>query len=185
MHVGKAGVFMPKPDGCFRSSNPAASRASTRPAERGRARPALGLVAGLLLGSLLVSASPPAAAEPRSVLGLHVAGWGAAFAGLELEGERADATAWVVGLSLEPPGFYGGARRYTRLRGDRPFYGAIIGLAADRRGYETHLRLSGGYEVRFDAQVRGTAQAGFHLHSTGEGRLGSGLFIAFSMGWQL
>ncbi len=185
MHTGKVGAFMPGPHACFGTGDPPASQASIRPAGRGCARPAWGLLAGLLLGSLWVLSSPPAAAEPRSVLGLHVAGWSAPFTGLELERERADATAWVVGLSLEPPGFYGGARRYTRLRGDRPFYGAIIGLAADGTGYATQLRFSGGYEVRFDAQVRGTAQAGFHLHSTGEGRLRSGLFIAFSMGWQL
>lgn len=126
----------------------------------------------------------PAAAEPRSVLGVHVAGLDVSGMGVELEQERADSTAWLAGLSLEPAGLYAGARRYTRPRGDRPFYGAYLSLAGRRSGYELGLWFSGGYEVRFDARVRGTGEVGFGLTSS-RGGPDSALFIALSLGWKL
>ena len=157
-------------------------RARAEVARRATAAMATALAMALAVGLPAI----PARAEPRTVATLRAAApltRGEGFLGLDLEGEQASGSSWLVGVSLQPSGLYGGLRRYTRRSGDRPFYGAGIGIEFDRYGQAfPGLWFEGGYELRLDRQVRALAGLGVALVSRPSGEMQSRLFLGLGLG---
>ena len=137
--------------------------------------------------ALLASvAGVPARAESRTVATLRaaapLAGSGG-FLGADLEREQISGSSWLIGVGLQPSGIYGGLRRYTRRSGDRPFYGAGIGLEIARDGQALPgMWVEGGYELRLDPQVRALAGVSLGLVSTRTGETRSQLFMVLGLG---
>lgn len=160
------------------------SRRQTTAGRRLGLRTAAAGTAALVLAVAL--AAPPAAAEPRRVLSFHFFADGAGF---DIERESGGGSAWLAGLSLAPPGFYGAVRQYESAAArDRTFwsvYGTVHTAAGHFEGdLEPGLWASAGYEVRLDPSARGTGEIGFGLVAR-RGGLVPAVFIGLSLGWRL
>ena len=161
--------------------------AGRRPGLSGRRSAAAALAAALAL--MACAPAAPARAEPRTVATLRAAAplaGGGGFLGADLEREQASGSSWLVGVGLQPSGIYGGLRRYTRRSGDRPFYGAGVGLKIEPDGQALPaMWAEAGYELRLDPQVRALAALGLGLVSTRAGRTEARLLLGLGLGLTL
>ena len=151
-----------------------------------RCRPAAAILLALALvacGAASPLATPVGARDVATLrAGAPLAGSGG-FVGLDLEREQPSGSAWLVGVSLQPSGLYGGLRRYVRPTADRPFYGAGIGLELAPDGEaRPSLWVEGGYELRLDRNVRALAGAGLALSSDRWGLTRSRLLLQLGLG---